>query len=349
MSPSRIVICGTQVPFARGGAEGLVVALRSQLIERGYEVELVTLPFAWAPRVQIFRSAMAWRLLDLTKVEERPVDLVICTRFPSYVVRHPNKVVWLIHQFRQVYELMDTPFSDFGESAEDQAAIDLVRRIDRRTLGEARRLFTISDNTAKRLRRYLDLDARTLYPPTPLRPLLQPRAGGDYVLAVGRLDPLKRFHLLVEALARTSTPLRAQIVGEGPELPELQALVARLGLTDRVEFVGRLEDDRLAERYGGALGVFYAPYDEDYGYVTLEAFHCGKPVLTAADSGGVLEFVEHDRTGWVAERADAAALAPLLDRLWSDRATAEKLGGRGRESVEDIDWDGAIEALTETL
>jgi hypothetical protein len=80
MDTPRILICGTQVPFARGGAEGLVRSLRDELLGRGFEAELVMLPFAWAPRVQIFRSAMAWRLLDLTSTAERPVDLVICTR-----------------------------------------------------------------------------------------------------------------------------------------------------------------------------------------------------------------------------------------------------------------------------
>lgn len=349
MRAPRILVCGTQVPFARGGAEGLVLALRDELVRRGFEAELVLLPFAWAPRAQIFRSAMAWRLLDLTTAEERPIDLVIGTRFPSYAVRHPNKVVWLIHQFRQVYELQGTPYSDFGASAEDRAAVEMVRRLDRRTLGEARRLFTISGNTAARLKRYLDLDAQPLYPPTPLRDALAPAASGDYVLSVGRLDRMKRSHLLLEALARTDNPVRGVVVGEGPEMTALQALAARLGVQERVEFAGRLDDEELAKRYAGALGVFYAPFDEDYGYVTVEAFHAGKPVITTADAGGVLEFVEHGKTGWIAGRAEAAAIAPLLDRLWKDRAEAAELGEAGRERVRQMDWDGVISALTATL
>lgn len=349
MRSPRILICGTQIPFARGGAEALVQSLQEQLQQRGFDVERVVLPFAWAPRVQIFRSAMAWRLLDLTAAGEVPVDLVICTRFPSYAVRHPNKVVWLIHQFRQVYELLDTEFSDFKETSEDQAAIEMVHRLDRSALSEARRLFTISGNTASRLKRYLDLDAQPLYPPSPLREALTPGESGEYILSVGRLDPMKRTDLLIAGLARARGPLRAMVVGEGPELESLRELSGRLGVDDRVEFVGRVDDEKLATLYSGALGVFYAPFDEDYGYVTVEAFHSGKPVITSADSGGVLEFVEHDVTGLVAKRPTAEAMAALLDRLWNEREEAAAMGERGLASVADMDWDHVVASLTATL
>ncbi|HZG69236.1 MAG TPA: glycosyltransferase family 1 protein, partial [Herpetosiphonaceae bacterium] len=97
----RVLVCTAQVPFARGGAETLVEGLRDALRERGHECEIVTLPFSWTPRPNIMRGALAWRLLDLAVVDGRPVDLVIATKFPSYAVRHPRKVVWLVHQHRQ--------------------------------------------------------------------------------------------------------------------------------------------------------------------------------------------------------------------------------------------------------
>jgi glycosyltransferase involved in cell wall biosynthesis len=245
--------------------------------------------------------------------------------------------------------LQGTPYSDFGSSAEDRAVVEMVRKLDRRTLMEARRLFTISGNTAARLKRYLELEAEPLYPPPPLRDALAPAESGDYVLSVGRLDRMKRSHLFLEALARTKTPLRGVVVGQGPEMSALRGLAARLGVEDRIEFTGRLGNDELVRRYAGALGVFYAPFDEDYGYVTLEAFHAGKPVVTTADSGGVLEFVEHGETGWIAGRSEAAMIAPLLDRLWNDRARAAELGKAGRNRALKIDWDRVITALTATL
>ena len=159
---ARICICATQVPFSRGGAELLVESLRDQLLARDFEVEVVSVPFAWQPRRQILKSALAWRLLDLTEVAGRRIDLVIGTRFPSYMVQHPNKVVWLIHQFRQVYELMGTRYSDFADLPEDQEVVSMIRTMDRRCLSEARRLCTISQNTADRLQRFLGLEGEVL-------------------------------------------------------------------------------------------------------------------------------------------------------------------------------------------
>lgn len=353
MRPPRILVCNAQVPFARGGAETLVEALAGELARRGFTVDTVALPFAWNPRSQIFQSALAWRLVDVSQVGGEPVDLVIATRFPSYLVRHPNKVVWLIHQFRQVYELLGTPYSDFGPDSEDREAVEMVRSMDRRGLGEARRIFTISRNTADRLRRFLGIDGEALYHPSPLSERLRRQGGergpGDYVLAVGRLDALKRFDLLVEALAATREPVRVVFAGDGAERAALAELAAARQVADRVEWAGRVDDDLLAELYGGALGIFYAPFDEDYGYVTLEAFSASRPVITTPDAGGVLEFVDDGETGLVAEKPTAGALARQLDRLYRDRELARRLGAAGRGRVEGIDWQEVIDRLTATL
>ncbi len=112
---ARIAICAAQIPFVRGGAEVLYESLRDELLRRGHQAEIVSLPFNWSSRLNIIQSALAWRLVDLTTAAGEPIDLVIATRFPSYLVQHPCKVVWLIHQFRQIYELKGTRFSDFGE------------------------------------------------------------------------------------------------------------------------------------------------------------------------------------------------------------------------------------------
>src|SRR6185436_6256519 len=122
---------------------------------------------------------------------------------------------------------------------------------------------------------------------------------GDYVFSAGRLDRLKRFDLLIRAMKHTETPVRCRIAGEGPERESLQALADRLGVKDRVDLLGWVEDARMAAHFAHSLAVFYAPYDEDYGYVTVEAFKSAKPVVTTADSGGVLEFVEDGRNGYV--------------------------------------------------
>lgn len=342
----RICICASQVPFASGGAELLVDSLRAQLVSRGFEVDVVALPFSWEPHRQVLKSALAWRLLSLMEEPGRPIDLVIATKFPSYLIQHPVKVVWMVHQFRQVYELRGTPFSDYGDSPEDCDIVQMVRAMDARGLGECHRRFAIARNPAARMERFNGLSADTLYPPPPLDGRYRTGESGDYVFTVSRLDAMKRVDLLVRALAQTRTPVKVRIAGRGPERAALEQLVAELGVGERVALLGFVDDDRLVELYAGSLAVYYAPYDEDYGYVTVEAFRSGKPVVTTSDAGGVLEFVDDGETGLVSEPDAARRLAVHLDRLWKDRALAERLGAAGQRRVASIGWDHVIRSLT---
>ena len=73
------------------------------------------------PRRALLTQAFLWRMLDLDEADGRKIDLVVATKFPSYLVRHADKRVWLVHQFRQAYELDGTPLAQFGDSPEDRA------------------------------------------------------------------------------------------------------------------------------------------------------------------------------------------------------------------------------------
>ena len=341
----RVSVCDTQVPFLTGGAEALDAALVRRLRAAGHDADLVTLPFAWTPRLQILQSALAWRLVSLDGALGPP-DLVVAGRFPSYLVRHPNKVVWLIHQFRQVYDLRGTRWSDFGDDPADRAMVERIHEMDRRGLREARRIYTISRNTADRLRRHLGIEAEVLHAPPPLEARLQPAPPGDYVFTVSRLDRMKRLELLIDALAASRSGVRGRIAGDGPEREALERRVAERGVGDRVELLGRIDDDEVVRLYAGARAVFYAPYDEDHGFVPIEAFMSGKPVVTTRDSGGVLEFVEDGRTGFVAAAHDSRGLAPALHRLDADAALAARQGAAGRRAVSHIGWGRVVETLT---
>ncbi len=341
----RVLLCNAQVPFARGGAEILVDSLRGELLRRGHQADVVTLPYNWETRENILTSALAWRLVDLERVAGERVDRVIATRFPSYMVRHPHKVVWLVHQLRQVYDLKGTKHSDFGDGERDRAVIDSVRTMDRQGLGEARRIFSISQNTADRLRKFNDLEATVLYPPPKLAGEHRAGAYGDYVFSAGRLDPMKRFDQLLRAVAAAERPVRCRIAGEGPARDALVELAEKLGIADRVEWLGWVSDAQLVDLYADALAVYYAPYDEDYGYVTVEAFLAARPVLTTADAGGVLEFVRDGENGFVTSPNAPRAMGAAIDRLADDRALAERLGRAGRARVAGIGWDAVIDGL----
>src|SRR6185295_17788608 len=96
----------------------------------------------------------AWRLLDLSESNGRPIDLVIATKFPTYFVRHPNKVAWLIHQHRAAYELAGTPFSDFAHTEDDVALRERIVALDQSMLAECRHVYANSANTAARVTRF---------------------------------------------------------------------------------------------------------------------------------------------------------------------------------------------------
>src|SRR5262249_40336469 len=235
----RIAVCAPQVPFARGGAEIFADDLVAELRERGHETDLVTVPYKWYAGERVLSQAFLWRLLDLTESDGRSIELVIATKFPSYAVRHPNKVVWLLHQFRQAYELDRTELGQFGESAEDRATRRAVQRLDKIALGEARKLFATSRNVADRVERSTGLEAEVMpHPPQELA--YRTDSYDDFLLSVGRLDPAKRHDLLLEALAADSS-LRCVIVGDGPDRERLESVAQRPGLDGRARFAGRVD------------------------------------------------------------------------------------------------------------
>jgi glycosyltransferase involved in cell wall biosynthesis len=344
MSGRTILVCEAQVPFVHGGAEVHVRQLVRELRARGHQAELVSVPFKWYPKEEILPHAAAWRLLDLTESNGRPVDLVIASKFPTYFVRHPRKVTWLIHQYRAAYELCGTPYSDFAHTELDVGLRDTLMRLDTEMLGECHSIFTNARNTAARLAKFNGLEAEPLYHPPQLAARLGRGPYGDYLLSVGRIESVKRVDLLVRAMTEVDRPLRLVVAGDGTQRGHVEALAAELGVADRVAFLGTVEDDDLLGLYSGALAVAYPPYDEDFGYVTLEAFLARKPVITCTDSGGPNEFVRDGINGFVCE-PEPAALAVVVNRLARDPGLAASLGEAGHESAAAITWDGVIEKL----
>jgi len=338
----RIAVCAPQVPFSRGGAEIFADDLVSELREREHEVDLVTVPYKWYPGDRVLSQAFLWRLLDLEESDGRKIDLVIATKFPSYAVRHANKVVWLLHQFRQAYELDRTELGQFGETAEERAARRAVQRLDRVALGEARKLFATSRNVAERLERSTGLTAEVMpHPPQELP--YRTESYDDFVLSVGRLDRAKRHDLLLDALAADSA-LRCVIVGDGPDRGRLEDVARRHRLDGRARFAGRVDESELADLYARCLAVYYAPIDEDFGMVPYEAFLAEKPVVTTTDAGGPLEIVDDRRTGLVCEPRPAA-LAEACSWLREHVDDAKAWGRAGKEIARRVSWDETIERL----
>ena len=344
-----VLICAAQAPFIVGGAEILVSELKANLERRGFRVDVAAVPFKWYPVSEIVRQALAWRLLDVTESNGLAVDLVIPTKFPTYLVRHPRKVAWLFHQHREAYDLYGTAYCSFTDSPEDRQVRESIHTMDGAALSECRSIFTISKNVADRLSRYNGLPGTALYPPPHHLGRYRCRDYGDYLFYAGRLDRLKRLDLAVDAMQRVKSAARLKIAGEGPLLGELRKQIEGLGVADRVELLGFVSADALLDLYAGCRAAYYAPLNEDYGYVTVEAFLSRKPVVTTTDAGGPLEFVSDGENGLVSD-PEPHAIADAIDRLWAfPEARLREMGEAGRRRVADISWDRVVDVLTEGL
>jgi glycosyltransferase involved in cell wall biosynthesis len=216
--------------------------------------------------------------------------------------------------------------------------------IDRRLLTRnVTRLIAQSRTIQQRLQRFGGIPSELLYPPAPARPY-RTDGYGDYLFAVSRLTPLKRLGLLVEAVAlMRDRTLAVKIAGEGEEGDRLRARVEELGLSGRVELLGAITDEELVDHYARCRAVYFAPWNEDYGFVTLEGFRSGKAVVTAVDSGGPAELIQHDVNGLVAQPT-APALAEQLDRL-AGRDLAERLGRAAEVASREHTWERAVRML----
>ena len=334
----------SQTPFVHGGAEILARELLGALRGHGYDAELVSIPFRDSPREELLAHAAAWRLIDVTRALDRPIDAVVATKFPTYFVRHPAKVAWLVHQHRAAYELCGTPFSDFEHTEQDVGLRKRLLEQDTAMLRECRGLFSIARTVSARLQKYNQLTATPLYHPPRLAASIRPGPYGDYFVTVSRLEKVKRIDLAIEAMARAGGNTRLVIAGDGSERAALAARIEALGLGQRVRLAGRVEDAALIDLLAGARALLFTPFEEDYGYVTLEAFLARKPVITTTDAGGPLEFVESGVNGLVTEPAPEA-LAGAVARLAGDATEAARLGEAGYARARLISWDGVVEQL----
>jgi glycosyltransferase involved in cell wall biosynthesis len=313
--------------------DNLVDALRAE----GHRAEAVRVPAAW-DRDRVLDAALAWRMVPLD------ADVVIATNFPSYFARHPRKVLWLAHQHRAAYDGIDQPWSDLGR---DETGLDVQRQLtewDTRAIGEASTRFTIGRVVSERLARYCGLDSTPLHHPPPLADRLTTGPFGDYVVGVNRLEANKRPVLVVGGLLAAQSGVRGVVAGTGSMEAGLRATIDTGGGRGRVQLAGFVADGDLVPLLAGCLAVVYAPYDEDYGYVTLQAFLSGKPVVTTSDAGGVLEWVEDGVTGLVAEPTPEA-IGAAVDRLVADPALATRLGAAGRARAAALDWPSVVQAL----
>ncbi len=343
----KIAIASVQIPFITGGAELLAEMLKEALKKRGHDAEIVTIPFKWYPAKTLLNCMVMSRMVDLTEVNGEKIDLLIALKFPAYYIQHPNKVLWVLHQHRQAYELWDTEFGDLKSMDYGKETRERIISCDNQYMKEAKKIFTISNLVTERLEKFNEIDALTLYPPPKEYEKIKEGNFEDYIFYPSRIDSMKRQRLLVEAAKYIKSPVKIMLAGSGSknEISEIQNIIKSHGTSEKVSLLGYIDDDKKRDLYSNCLGVYFGAYQEDYGYVTLEAFYSGKPVITHPDAGGPLEFV-NEENGFIVD-ADPKLIAQKIDFLHKNKETAKAMGSKGRRLMQELDitWDHAIEEL----
>jgi glycosyltransferase involved in cell wall biosynthesis len=342
----RVAVVTSTPLFVEGGHLVIARALVQALKDEGHEADLVL-----TPQNRFGRQGAAYLATWLTDVgvshDGRAIDQVISFRYPSYAVRHPNHVVWLNHTMREYYD----QWPSFSEGLSWKSRIkegtrrQLIHWADRYLLTKnVRRVISQSRTIADRLDRWAGVGSAVLHPPPPQRPY-RCEEYGDYIFAVSRLSPLKRLSLLIEALANPeASGIRCVIAGEGDQRGSLERAIASRGLSSRVQLIGRIDDRQLVEHLAHCRAVCFPTQDEDYGFVTVEAFASRKAVITCTDSGGPAELVADNVNGRVsAPRPEALAVA--LRELVEDARTAERMGQAALNRVSQMTWSNTVRQL----
>lgn len=346
----RVLIATVRTPFLHGGAEAHAAELLKALLAEGHEAEIVPVPFNPSAVERIPDQMLACRLLDLREIDGMPIDRVIALKFPSYFIRHPRKVIWLLHQYRGAYDLWEHEMGGLRSAPRGRMVRDIIRQADRGMTAGTRAIFTNSGNVSERLRYFSSIDAPPLYHPPPhADSFFCADRTQDYFFYPSRLSRTKRQELVIRALALTREPVRMKFAG-GPDTPvfgeRLRQLAREVGVTQRVEWLGFISDEEKRDAYASARAVIFPPLDEDYGYITLEAMLASKPVITCDDSGGPLEFILPNETGLIAQPT-AESLAAAMDTLWRDPALAVRYGQAAHRHYRSLNlsWPHVVKTL----
>ena len=341
----NVAIATVHSPFVSGGAEYLAQGLLNALRLSGYCVDIITAPFHFGPAKKITQSIRYWEKQNFTYFDSTKVDLVICLKFPTYLLNHDNKVLWLLHQHRSVYDLWDLNEKNGHKfNWKDKVNRFEIRRKDNKNIKEIGRRFTISGNVSKRLMKYNQIDSSPLYHP----PFFKPSPGSyePFIFCPSRLEPLKRQSLLLDALSLSKSSIKVVFAGTGSQLEYLKEKAIQLDLNQRVVWLGKISDELMLNHYTNCLAVFFGPFDEDYGYITLEAMQAAKAVITCTDSGGPLEFISDMQTGIIVEPTPDA-ISSSIDLLATNKKLAKSLGESARSKYKELDisWNNVVEKL----
>jgi glycosyltransferase involved in cell wall biosynthesis len=263
--------------------------------------------------------------------------------FSPLWARGPH-VAWLHHWHSSMWHMTLTPrLARLGNFVESRVAPPLYRRTP---------IVTLSESSKRELVEHLRFrSSRVTVVPPGIDPRFTPggaRSRTPLVVAVGRLVPVKRFDVLVDALVavkRSVPDLRAMIVGEGYERDDLERKIHDAGADEWIELAGRVDDAALVDIYRRAWVLASTSAHEGWGMTITEAAACGTPAV-ATRIAGHCDAVVDQETGLLVEAGDfAGALAKLLH----DDALRGRLASGAREHAARFTWSATAYGTLEVL
>lgn len=342
----KIGIVTSMVPFVYGGAEFLNENLKLKLEEHGHQAQIIKLPFSWYPQGKLVDGIVAAKL---TKIEN--VDKIIALKFPFYHIPHPNKQIWLVHQFRQAYDLRNTEYNFISKDTDGENIINTIIKSDNKLFSNQKKIYTISPIVSERLKQYNGFDSQPLCCPLNNEEIFYFQEYGDYIFYPSRVNASKRQYLAVEAMRYTKTNVKLVLAGKGDTLEDEQrifSLIEKYNLSSKVTYINRfITDKEKADLYAKSLSSLYLPFNEDsYGYVTLEAIASKKSVITLTDSGGTDYIIKDSKTGIVTD-PNPEDIARKMDYLYSNKKIIPQYVDNAEQLLNKlgINWNTIIERL----
>ncbi|MBT2288555.1 N-acetyl-alpha-D-glucosaminyl L-malate synthase BshA [Paenibacillus albidus] len=336
----RLLKIGITCYPSLGGSGVVATELGKLLAEKGHEVHFIThsVPFRlgtfqknifyhevevndyYVFRYPPYDLALATKMAQVAKMQK--LDLLhvhyavphaVCAFLAKQMLGNDMKVVTTLHG------------TDITVLGQDESLKDLIRL----GINESDAVTAVSKDLINETRKVLDItrdidltynfvDKRVYYP----RDVSDLR--GDFatpdekiLMHISNFRPVKRVSDVVEVFARVSRelPSRLLLVGEGPELPKIQAKIAEMGLEDKVRFLGK--QDEIAQVISLADLLLLPSEKESFGLVALEAMACGVPTIGSL-AGGIPELIQHGKTGFLAPIGDTETMAKYAVQLLSD-------------------------------
>lgn len=342
----RIAIASCHVPFIVGGATRIVDDLARCLQEAGHQTDVVWIP-VWETWREIPGQLLAMRLFDLGAWCDRLVTI----RTPSHLLLHHDKHMWFLHHHRGAYDMWGTPYQDIPDTPEGRRVRDMIHHSDACGFEEAQRIFAVSPTAQARLRTFSGVTADVLYPPLFDAHTYRCDPAERFMVYPSRITTAKRQVLAVEAMAHVTSDVRLVIAGPPDDDAALVAVheaIERYDVADRVTLEARwISEEAKQDLLARSLACLFIPFDEDYGYVGLEACYSSKPTITCTDSGGVLGLVQDGETGYVVPPRPET-IADAIDRLAANPGQAAQMGRAARDRPDQlgIEWSRVAEAFS---